>query len=249
MTIHQDDWIIPDWPAPGNVKALITTRGGGVSIGPYASMNPADHVGDDPEAVRRNRALLRAVLPNDPHWLKQMHGVQVLRVTSDARGVPEADAALTTLENQVCAVLTADCLPVLLCADDGSVVGVAHAGWRGLAAGVLERTVAAMGVPGARVLAYLGPAIGPDAFEVGAEVKTVFTAFDPAAAAAFRPGAPGKYYADLYTLARQRLARLGVMRCHGGGFCTYRDPQRFYSYRRDGASGRMAALIWIETLP
>ncbi len=244
MTFNRDDWIIPDWPAPDNVRALITTRSGGVSIGPYASMNPADHVGDDPEAVRRNRALLRAQLPNDPHWLKQVHGTRVLNVMSDAHGTPEADAAVTTLSNQVCAVLTADCLPVLFCAADGSAVAVAHAGWRGLAAGVLESTLAAMPVPGAQVLVFLGPAIGPEAFEVGAEVKTAFTAFDPAAASAFRPGAPGKYHADLYLLARQRLARRGVTRCYGGGFCTYREKQRFYSYRRDGASGRMATLIW-----
>ena len=152
MTLNRDDWIIPDWPAPDNVRALISTRNGGVSVDAYASMNPADHVGDDPEAVRRNRALLRAQLPNDPHWLKQVHGTQVLNVMSDAHGTPEADAAVTTLANQVCAVLTADCLPVLFCAADGSAVAVAHAGWRGLAAGVLERTLAAMPVPSAQVL-------------------------------------------------------------------------------------------------
>ena len=244
--MNQDDWIIPDWPAPANVKALITTRSGGVSLGPYAWMNPAEHVGDDPEAVRRNRALLRAHLPQEPHWLQQVHGTQVLQVTLDARDVVEADAAVTHIPGQVCAVLTADCLPVLFCAEDGSTVAVAHAGWRGLAAGVLERTVQAIKLPGARVLAYLGPAIGPRAFEVGAEVRAAFMAVDAQAAQAFQVIEGGdKYLADLYLLARQRLARAGVVRVYGGDFCTYSEPQRFFSYRRDGATGRMATLMWL----
>ena len=244
--MNQDDWIIPDWPAPANVKALITTRSGGVSLGPYASMNPAGHVGDDPEAVRRNRALLRAHLPQEPHWLQQVHGTQVLQVMLDAREALEADAAVTYIPNQVCAVLTADCLPVLLCAENGSSVAVAHAGWRGLAAGVLERTVQAMALPGERVLAYLGPAIGPRAFEVGAEVRAAFMAVESQAAQAFQAiEGSDKYLADLYLLARQRLARAGVVRVYGGDFCTYSDPERFFSYRRDGATGRMATLMWL----
>ena len=244
--MNQDDWIIPDWPAPAHVKALITTRSGGVSLGPYASMNPAGHVGDDTQAVLRNRALLRAHLPQEPHWLEQVHGTQVLRITADTQGVGGADAAVTQIPNQVCAVLTADCLPVLFCAEDGSTVAVAHAGWRGLAAGVLERTVQTMLLPGARVLAYLGPAIGPRAFEVGPEVRAAFMAVDAHADSAFQTVAGGdKYRADLYLLARQRLARVGVVRVYGGKFCTYSDRERFFSYRRDGATGRMAALTWL----
>jgi len=239
------EWIVPDWPAPSNVRALITTRSGGVSTGPYASMNPADHVGDDPQAVVANRALLRAALPSEPFWLKQVHGDGVAEA---GRGPVEADACIARAAGQVCVVLTADCLPVLFAAADGSVVGAAHAGWRGLCTGVLERTVAAMGVPAQQILAYLGPAIGPHAFEVGPEVREAFMAQDVSAAAAFAPHANGKYLADLYLLARQRLARVGVTQVYGGGECTYSDTERFFSYRRDGATGRMAALVWIDSV-
>jgi YfiH family protein len=246
MTLHLDDWIIPDWPAPDTVRALITTRRGGVSLGPYASMNPAEHVDDDPESVRRNRAILRSHLPHDPHWLTQVHGTQVLQVSADTRGVCEADAAFTRIPNQVCAVLTADCLPVLFCTEEGTLVASAHAGWRGLAAGVLERTVLAMACPGERILAYFGPAIGPRAFEVGADVRAAFMVVDSQARYAFQAiSGSDKYFADLYLLARQRLARAGVERVYGGEFCTYSDPARFFSYRRDGATGRMAAVIWL----
>ena len=247
MTFTPNAWLTPDWPVPPRVQALITTRAGGVSVGPYASLNPADHVSDDPQAVRRNREILRAALPQEPHCLKQVHSAKVHRVSGDAQGVPEADAAVSGVANQVCAVLTADCLPVLFCADDGSEVGAAHAGWRGLAAGILEQTVQAMAQPGAALLAYLGPAIGPRAFEVGPEVRAEFVAIDAQAAAAFQP-VPGsdKYLADLYLLARQRLARVGVTRVYGGDFCTYSEPQRFFSYRRDGVTGRMASLIWLS---
>ncbi len=241
--MKNQNWITPAWPAPPKVRALITTRTGGVSLGPYASMNPADHVGDDPRAVAANRALLRAPLPGEPFWLKQVHGDIVAEA---GVGPIEADACIARAANQVCAVLTADCLPVLFAASDGSVVAAAHAGWRGLCAGVLERTVAAMGVPGEQVLAYLGPAIGPRAFEVGPEVREAFMAQDGAAAAAFAPQANGKYLADLYLLARQRLGLAGVMQVYGGGDCTYSDGKRFFSYRRDGATGRMAALVWID---
>ena len=243
--MKNQNWITPDWPAPPNVRALITTRSGGVSLGPYASMNPADHVGDEPQAVTANRALLRAALPSEPFWLKQIHS----EIVAEAGvGPVEADACVTRVAKQVCVVLTADCLPVLFCAADGSIVGAAHAGWRGLCAGVLERTIAAMGIPGAQILAYLGPAIGPHAFEVGAEVREAFMAKDLNAAAAFAPQAKGKYLADLYLLARQRLAAVGVTQVYGGGGCTYRDAERFYSYRRDGATGRMATLVWMDPI-
>ena len=237
------DWITPDWPAPPNVRALITTRSGGVSHGPYSSMNPADHVGDDLQAVTQNRTLLRSQCPSEPFWLTQVHGDVVAQA---GIGPVEADACIARVPKQVCVVLTADCLPVLFCAADGSVVGAAHAGWRGLCTGVLERTVAAMGVPGQHILAYLGPAIGPRAFEVGAEVREAFMALDNAAADAFVPHANGKYLADLYLLARQRLAKIGVTQVYGGGECTYHDAERFFSYRRDGATGRMASLVWIS---
>lgn len=238
-------WITPDWPAPPNVRALITTRSGGVSLGPYASMNPADHVGDEPRAVAANRALLRAALPSEPFWLKQIHSDIVAEV---GIGPVEADACLTRVAKQVCVILTADCLPVLFCAADGSIVGAAHAGWRGLCAGVLERTVSAMGISASQILAYLGPAIGPRAFEVGPEVRDAFISLDDTATDAFATHANGKYLADLYLLARQRLAKVGVTQVYGGGECTYHDAERFYSYRRDGATGRMATLVWMDPI-
>lgn len=241
--MKNQNWITPNWPAPPNVRALITTRAGGVSTGPYASMNPADHVGDDPQAVAANRTLLRERLPSVPFWLKQVHGDIVAEA---GIGPIEADACIAHAVEQVCVVLTADCLPVLFAAEDGSVVGAAHAGWRGLCTGVLERTVAAMDVPAEQVLAYLGPAIGPGAFEVGPEVREAFMAQDASATAAFVPQDNGKYLADLYLLACQRLAKVGVTQVYGGGDCTYSDAERFFSYRRDGATGRMAALVWIE---
>jgi YfiH family protein len=240
------DCILPDWPAPPAVHSLITTRGGGVSVGAYASMNPADHVGDDPRAVAQNRVLLRSILPGEPHWLKQVHGSGVHVAAGRASVPPEADACVARVPGEVCAVLTADCLPVLLCDQSASVVAAAHAGWRGLCNGVLERTVEAMAVPGEQVLAYLGPAIGPEAFEVGDEVRTAFMAVDPAAAEAFAPGAaPGKWWADIFRLARQRLGRVGVRQVFGATDCTFTDGQRFFSYRRDRATGRMASLIWL----
>lgn len=238
------DWIVPDWPAPACVRALVTTRTGGASAGPYASMNLAAHVGDDPAAVAENRRRLRAHLPAEPHWLAQVHGSRVVRAEEAAAGI-EADAAFTRVTGRVCAVMTADCLPVLLCADDGSAVAVAHAGWRGLAGGVVEATVQAMATPASRLLAWLGPAIGPLSFEVGDEVREAFLAHAPESAAAFAPKADGKWLADLYRLARQRLNALGVSRVFGGGFCTYGEAERFYSYRREKTTGRMASLIWI----
>lgn len=246
------DWIIPDWPAPACVHALMTTRAGGASRPPYDSFNLAAHVGDDPAAVQENRRRLLEHLPAEPLWLTQVHGTAVAQAGHDETGVV-ADAAVARAPGRVCAVLTADCLPVLLCDERGSVVAAAHAGWRGLVAGVLEETVRSMGIGAARILAWLGPAIGPDAFEVGEEVRQAFIEHDPLAATAFRPALPGtldelprKWLADLYALARLRLAGVGVERVHGGGACTWRDADRFYSYRRDGRTGRMAALIWRE---
>ncbi|MHB9118192.1 MAG: peptidoglycan editing factor PgeF [Burkholderiales bacterium] len=239
------DWIVPGWPAPARVRALVTTRRGGVSTGPYASLNLGDHVGDEAASVARNRAILRAALPAEPVWLKQVHSVAVAEADG-AEGIPEADASVARRAGTVCAVLTADCLPLLLCDRQGTVVGAAHAGWRGLADGVIEAAVAAMAVPAADLLAWLGPAIGPQSFEVGDEVREVFTAHHAAAAAAFIPHGTGKWLADLYALARLRLAALGVEQVYGGGLCTYRDSERFYSYRRDGSTGRMASLVWLE---
>lgn len=239
------DFIVPDWPAPANVRALSTTRTGGVSAGPYASLNLGDHVGDDPAAVAENRARIRRHLPAEPLWLKQVHLANVADADR-ASGVPEADASVARSKGKVCAVLTADCLPLLLCDRAGTVVAAAHAGWRGLAGGVIEATVKSMAVSPNAVLAWLGPAIGPSAFEVGGEVREAFLAFDPAAEAAFVAKGGGKWLADIFLLARQRLAKLGVNSVHGGGQCTFTDSQRFYSYRRDGATGRMASLAWLE---
>jgi len=249
MTAHA--WITPDWPAPPRVHAFVTTRSGGVSEGEYASMNLGASSGDDPDKVARNRAIARDHLPSDPFYLAQVHGADVATPGPDAgagpRGpAPKADAAVTGAADTVCVVLTADCMPVFFTNADGARIGVAHAGWRGLAAGVLESTVAAMGGEPGDLIAWMGPAIGPDAFEVGPEVREAFVGADPAAAAAFRAHRPGKFMADLYTLARRRLARAGVRRIHGGGFCTYHERERFFSYRRVRQSGRMGAFIWIE---
>lgn len=281
--------LVPDWPAPARVRALSTTRIGGVSRGPYGladgsagGLNLGTHVGDGAEAVAENRRRLRAWLPSAPRWLEQVHGCAVVTAdgAAEADGVdrvdgadtadgaaagdrpapdapPRADASVSTTPGQVCAVMTADCLPVLLCDRAGTVVGAAHAGWRGLCAGVIEATLARMdgqrtdaGSP-PQWLAWLGPAIGPDAFEVGAEVRSAF--LDQAlpherdaVEQAFRPGAAGKYLADLYALARTRLARAGCIDVYGGDACTVSDAQRFYSYRRDGVTGRMASLVWLE---
>ena len=241
--------IVPDWPAPPAVRALLTTRRGGVSRPPYASLNLGDHVGDDRLAVAANRALLRGALVGggDPCWLEQVHGTRVVDAAASSPGDPpeRADASFACDKGVVCAVMTADCLPVLFCDDAGSVVAAAHAGWRGLLAGVLEATVAAMGVAAPTLLAYLGPAIGPRAFEVGDEVRSAFVAADAALAAAFTPALPGKWLADIYLLARLRLAALGLARVYGGDFCTYRDADRFFSYRRDAQTGRMASMIWL----
>lgn len=248
-------WLTPDWPAPATVRALSTLRTGGLSKPPFASFNLGGHVGDDAAAVEGNRRALRAAakLPADPQWLEQVHGSCVTDLDSPGPARP-ADAAVTRQPGRICAILTADCLPVLLAGDAGDRVGAAHAGWRGLAAGVIEAAVAALGVPPRQLLAWLGPAIGPRHFEVGAEVREEFMrcagAGDTAADdAAFVPSARGRYMADLYALARRRLLRLGVEGIYGGGECTYTDEARYYSYRRDGSTGRQTTLIWLEAPP
>jgi polyphenol oxidase len=251
-------WLTPEWPAAACVRALSTLRGGGVSGSQYASLNLGDHVGDSAAAVAENRRSLRAAarLPAEPTWLAQVHGICVKDLDSlDAPGLADAgapaDAAVTSQPGRVCAILTADCLPVLLAVDSGAVhtgarVGAAHAGWRGLAGGVIEATVSALGASPGDLLAWLGPAIGPRHFEIGAEVRDALLRGDPGAEAAFEPNARGRFMADLYTLARRRLVRLGVERIYGGGECTYTDRDKYFSHRRDGQTGRQATLIWIE---
>jgi YfiH family protein len=251
-------WIEPDWPAPAGVRALSTLRGGGISPAPYASLNLGGHVGDAPEAVAQNRRALAAAagLPSEPAWLAQVHGVEV--VDLDGMGHQEvsgsvrtgslhpADAAFTRRTGRVCAILTADCLPILLAADSGDVVAAAHAGWRGLAGGVIETTVRALGVAPARLMAWLGPAIGPQHFEVGPEVREALLQGDRGAEDALVPNARGRFMADLAVLARRRLVALGVERIYGGGLCTFDDGARYFSHRRDGVTGRQATLIWLE---
>lgn len=242
-----EDWIMPDWPAPACVHAVTTTRQGGVSQGAFSSMNPADHVGDDPLAVAANRARLQQLLalPAAPVWLQQVHGTKVVDAVL-VSGTPQADAAWACNPGVVCAVLTADCLPLLLCDRAGECVAAVHAGWRGLAAGVIEQVVQALHRPGADLLAWLGPAISPVAYRVGEEVRDTFNAHDRRAEAAFTAAAGGGWQADLYQLARQRLEDCGVTAVYGGGHCSYGEPGRFFSYRRDGTCGRMASLIWLS---
>jgi YfiH family protein len=239
------DWIVPQWPAPFAVRAFVTTRAGGASTGPYATFNLGDSTADDPAAVAENKRRLLSLLPQPPRWLKQVHGAAVVRA-DDVDAPRAADAAWTSTRGVVCAVKIDDCMPVLLADAAGTVVAVCHAGWRGLAGGVIENTVAALPVPPSSLFAWLGPAIGPQAFEVGDEVRAAFCDVDPKAASAFRAHKPGKWLADLFELGRQRLARAGVSAVHGGGLCTYSSPERFYSHRRNPTTGRMAALVWIE---
>jgi hypothetical protein len=239
-------YIYPDWPAPAQVQALSTLRAEGVSTGVYRGLNLGTHVGDSPIDVAQNRYLLREDLPSEPKWLAQAHGTTVA-YADNLHELVTADAAIANKGNTVCTVMTADCLPVLFCAQDGSVVGAAHAGWRGLLAGVLEETVAAMACPAADIMAWMGPAIGATAFEVGGEVRAAFVADMPSAASAFRGVGSNKWMADIYALARLRLKQIGVTQVYGGDFCTYSDAERFYSYRRDGVTGRMASLIWIAS--
>lgn len=244
------DWIVPDWPAPRGVCALATTRQGGVSRGPYATMNLGFATGgrasgDDPASLAANRRRLALFLPADPMWLDQVHGTAVADTDGSRRTLRVADAAIATTPGVVCAVLAADCLPVLLADRNGAAVGIAHCGWRGLAAGIIENAVRAMRIEGAGLLAWLGPAIGPRAFEVGADVHAAFCDDDPGAAVCFVSCRPGKWLADLTALARRRLARAGVVAVYGGGICSYSEPSRFFSYRRERDTGRMATMIWL----
>ncbi len=242
------EFLIPDWPAPRHVRALSTTRVGGVSAAPWNSFNLGDHVGDAPASVRANRRILRDAgrLPAEPRWLEQVHGCDVSMPTLPRS---RADASFSNRAGEVCVVLTADCLPVLFCNDSGTAVAVAHAGWRGLANGVLERTLACFEDSPSSLLAWLGPAIGPRHFEVGPEVRAAFVDSHAEAASAFRSGKADRWFADIWKLARQRLEAVGVSRIHGGGHCTYEEEERFFSYRRDGETGRMASLIWLENSP
>lgn len=249
------DWIVPAWGAPASVHAFVTTRNGGVGTGSAASMDLGNADGaaagaDARHAVVENRRRVQAFLPAPPAWLDQVHGASVADVDrppndASAPALPRADAAVTRGRGVVLAVRIADCLPVLFSDRAGTVVGCAHAGWRGLAEGVLENAVLAMACDPARLVAWLGPSIGAAAFEVGDEVREAFVARDRAAADAFVAGRRGKWYADLEALARQRLARAGVTAVSGGGLCTASDPSRFFSYRREGTTGRMAAFVWM----
>ena len=259
------EWEIiePEWPAPKGVHSAFTLRTGGVSRSPYDSLNVGAHVGDVAAAVEENRRRVRERLglPAEPAWLQQVHGVEVadLDAAAEARlspgaegasplafGFMRADAAVTPVSRRVCVIQVADCMPVLFAACDGSAVGAAHAGWRGLAGCVLEETVRRLGVPAHQLIAWLGPTIGQDHFEVGDEVRAAFTSHDPDAASSFEANARGRWQCDLYTLARRRLIALGIRDIFGGGWCTYADADRFFSYRRDGQCGRMAALVWME---
>lgn len=249
------DILRPDWAVNSDtVGTLVSLRRDGFSEAPYGDgagnggLNLGTHVGDAPDIVARNRLRLRHLLPAEPAWLSQVHGTVVL----DAAGLvdaPEADASIATQPGVVCAILSADCLPVLFCDRAGQVVGAAHAGWRGLASGILERTADAMRVAGAgEILAWLGPAIGTQAFEVGEDVRQAFVDRDATLNPAFTPieARPGKFHADIYKLARARLQQAGVDSVFGGGLCTYSERERFYSYRRDGVTGRMGSFIWLR---
>jgi len=238
--------ISPDWPAPDNIKAFSTTRQGGFSIAPYDSFNLADHVGDDINSVKKNRDLLalQAHLPESPRWLKQIHGATVAKASQWQQGA-EADAIVAQQNNQVCVIMTADCLPILLCNQQGDCVAAIHAGWRSLAAGIIENTLAQFNGPGQNIMAWLGPAIGPSQFEVGHDVVSAFTDQMTSAAVAFQQTDVDHYLADIYLLARQRLTSSGVNAIFGSEQCTVSNPSHFFSYRRDGITGRMASMIWI----
>ena len=242
--MHKPEFIIPDWPAPANVKALQTTRAGGISTGSYASLNLGDHVKDNPLHVAHNRQSLSPFLPTEPVWLQQVHGIRVIDASTSSC-LETADASFSTRKEVVCVTMTADCLPVLLCDEAGTVVAAIHAGWRSLCDGVIEAAVEVMPGEASHLMAWLGPAIGPEAFEVGGEVRQQFIVHDAQAEAAFRPHG-NKWLGDLYTIARQRLQSSGITRIYGGERCTYSEPESFFSFRRDGDTGRMATFIWLE---
>lgn len=248
--------IIPEWETPETVRTFSTVRYGGYSVTPYQGddsgkngLNFGTHVEDNPEAVQANRALLETVLPSSPVWLNQVHGTTVIDA-ANVTSLPEADASFAIKPHIVCVIMTADCLPVLLCNRKGTVVAAAHAGWRGLAGGILEKTIKAMQQnTSSEIMAWLGPAIGPDAFEVGEDVMEAFVKKNPRMKSAFvaRKNIPGKYLADIYMLAKMTLNNAGVSDVSGGNFCTVNDRERFYSYRRDGVTGRMATGIWLAS--
>ena len=245
--LKNSDLIIPNWPAPANVKALQTTRVGGISHAPYNSLNLGSHVKDDPLHVAHNRQLLSQFLPSEPVWLNQVHGVNVVDA-AQTDCVQDADASFSTRKNVVCITMTADCLPILLCDTAGTLVASIHAGWRGLCDNVIEAAIAKLPVKPANLMAWLGPAIGPNAFEVGAEVRAQFIAQDGQAQAAFNPHGD-KFLCNIYQIATQRLNNCGINQIYGGGisadFCTHTQKEQFFSYRRDGITGRMATLIWL----
>ena len=244
--LQRKESIIPGWPAPARVRAASTTRLGGISSPPFDSLNLAEHVGDDPTLVAENRRRLAAMLgySTEPAWLEQVHGITVVAAEM-VRAPVVADAAWTHVPGQPCVVMTADCLPVLLCDRAGTVVAAAHGGWRGLAGGILAATVARLEMPPRKLLAWLGPAIGPDVFEVGDEVRAAFLALDAGNAGCFRPSPAGRWLADIYALAQRQLRGLGVREIYGGDYCTFGEPERFFSYRRENRTGRMATLIWL----
>lgn len=254
-----ENYLLADWPAPRGIHALVTTRIGGVSKSPYETFNLAQHVGDDASLVQQNRQRLQSILEayssksiEEPVWISQVHGTEVLNLdlisnSAAKQNNVEADAVYSSVAAQPCLVQTADCLPVLFCDDSGQEIAAAHAGWRGLAAGILEDTLARFSASPSKILAWMGPAIGPERFEVGIDVYESFVAANQSYAAAFQPVSGSeqqKWLADLYKLARWQLEKLGITRIYGGDFCTYQQSELFYSYRRDGATGRMASVIW-----
>jgi YfiH family protein len=239
----RNDWITPAWPAPPTVRSLITTRSGGVSTGIFRSMNLGLGLGDD--RAPANRAILRGFIPSAPVWVRQTHGSRIIPAMPDAHSLTDADASFTQALGVVCAILSADCLPVLLCDEDGTTVAAAHAGWRGLAMGILRETVKALPIPPEKLMAYFGPAIGAQSFEVGDDVRRTFLARKPKWEIAFQPKRK-KWLLDIQLAARIELADMGVARIFGADLCTFSDPERFFSHRRDGVTGRMASLIWLE---
>lgn len=243
-----NDWIIPDWDAPARVRAVSTTRHGGISRSPWEGLNLGLHVGDDDKSVQRNRDILveKLGLTSQPFWLNQVHGVSVANA-SNVQDQVDADASFCCKTGPVCVVMTADCLPVILTDHEGSCVAAAHAGWRGLLDGVLEATIEALPADNSSIIAWMGPAIGPQAFEVGAEVYAQFTEQSPDFGRAFSRGEGDKWMMDIYEIAKQRMLNMGIHHVYGGGLCTYSDPERFFSYRRDGQTGRMATLVWLES--
>ena len=251
--MKNSDLIIPNWPAPANVKALQTTRAGGISLAPYDSLNLGSHVKDNPIHVAHNRQLLSQFVPSEPIWLNQVHGISVVDAAQTdcvadsgyADCVPSADSSYASRKNAVCVTMTADCLPILVCDNAGTVVASIHAGWRSLCDGVIEATIAKLSAKPANLMAWLGPAIGPNAFEVGSEVREQFMAKDAKADLAFKQHGD-KYLANIYQIATQRLNNLGVTQIYGGDRCTFNEKDQFFSFRRDGVTGRMATLIWLS---